>query len=75
MTAAVVWTVLWFVFMLVGFYGGLIMLVHGSILAGWFGKKRLIAVTVPLGLAGLGFAVFALIQLIIQGISLVQLLL
>jgi hypothetical protein len=69
MTAAVVWLVLWFVFMVVGFYGGLISLVHGSLLAGWFGKTRLIAVTVPLGLALLALSVLSLIQVILQVVS------
>jgi len=71
MTDAVVWLVLWFVFMVFSFYGGLISLVHGSLVAGWFGKKRLIALTVPLGLALLAFSVFSLIQTILQIIDII----
>jgi hypothetical protein len=71
MTDAVVWLVLWFVFMLVSFYGGILMLVHGSLFAGWVGKKRLLGLTVPLGLAGLAFSVFALIQTILQIIDVI----
>lgn len=72
MTAAIVWMVLWFVFMWAAWVFGWLSLVHGSIFAGMFGKARLIILTVPLGLASLVFAVYSLVHVILQVISVIQ---
>lgn len=74
MTAAVTWTVLWFVFMIIGMVVGQVGGTMGTFLA-LTEDRRWLVFTLPALVIGFGFAVFALIQLIIQGISLVQLLL
>jgi len=71
-TAAIVWGVIWLVLAVAGYFVGVVVTFHLSLLALAADAKRALLLTIPVGVGVLAFAVFALIQTILQVVSVVQ---